>query len=225
MELITRLTFRVGLIYVICFELIGCSKQYDTVVNSTVAPSVAFDKDTLKIRVNDVYNSNNNAGYLTIHAVATSNSAAYTKIIDSTGTFKVYLDGKNIVNQPLDIANTVKLFVSANKEGLHILKFNTYDRFGQYSTKSLVVNVVSNLPPIGLFTYKIINQTIQIDASTSYSLNGKIIKYSYYFDGVEYTISNNNYTKTLTPGVHEVGLIVTDDLGAPSIIIKKIIQI
>jgi hypothetical protein len=225
MELITRLTFKVSLILIMFFGLFACSKQYETVTSSSVAPSVAFDKDTLKIRVNDLYNTNNNASYLTIHAVETTNPAAYTKVIDSTGTFKVFLDGKNILNQAIDVANKVKLFVSGSKEGLHILNFNTYDRFGQYSTKSLIVNVVPNIAPTGIFTYKIINQTIQIDASTSYSLNGKIIKYSYYFDGIEYTIASSNYTKTLTPGLHEVGLVVTDDLGAPSIIVKKIIQI
>jgi len=218
-----RLTFRICIVLLIC-TLFGCSKQYDNIISFANPPSVSFDKQELKIRVNDNYNTNNNNGFVTVTPVNGSDKIAYTKIVDTTGLFTVILHGINVINLPIDLSSSQKLFVSGTDTGKYVLDFQTYDRFGKYTTTPLLINVVSVIPPTAIIQLTTINTTVKIDASKSYSMNGKIISYSYYIDGVVNTIYNNSYTKTLNPGVHEIGLIVTDDLGTQSLYVSQIVN-
>lgn len=220
-----RLIFKIGIVILVSITFFGCSKQSDSIIDLVVPPSVTFDKTEVKIRVNDTYNTNNNSGYVTIQPVNGTDKVAYTKVVDSSGKIKVILYGMNVTNQPFELSTPKKVFINGDDTGKYVLNFFTYDRFGKYSKTPFIVNVVSVIPPTAILQYSVTNNTIKMDASKSYSINGKIISYAYYIDGLSYTIANNNYTKTLNPGDHEIGLIVYDDLGTASLYVKENIKL
>ncbi len=224
MEYRTQSISKTIILFVLSVSLLGCSKQYEDILNFDKAPTIAFSKQDLTIRVNDYYNTNNNAGYLNINGINGSDKIAYAKIVDTSGKFTILLDGQNVVNTAIDLSQTRKIFISASRVGIYKLTFNTFDRFGKFTSTPFNVNVVPVIIPNAVMQLNINNPIVNIDASNSTSQNGKIISYTYFIDGIPYTISANTFLKTLTPGTHEIGLIVNDDLGTPSIYVFQTIN-
>lgn len=186
---------------------------------------ISTDKDSIVIRVNDMFNSYKNAGFIKITATKGSLNPQNLSITDSTNTLLFFNDSTQVHGTYLNISKPVTIYVASEKKGKYIMNIKVLDIIGKPSYKSIPVNVIENIRPNAYFNVTQNNTLITIDASASNSKYGQIRTYNYIIDGINNIKTSPIFTKSLAPGLHTISLIVIDDLGIESLITTKYITI
>lgn len=221
-------------IYLSVLCLLGaCSDKYQSILDAAPKQELSFNKDSVQIRERDytniLYSAN---GQLTLYCKDVIHQLNLLRDDTSTSVHLLYMGEDIVPGKSLPVADSLQLFISADKPGMYQLRFNLTDRLGRVITQQLPVRVLANQPAIPDFFYLMEEQTqlqswpFQFNASLSNKPDGIITRYHYSING-QAIDSRDPVIRWIfrAKGEHIVGLSVTDDLAQPSATVYKKIMI
>lgn len=203
-----------------CLILLSCSDKYASLQRLNVAPQILTDKDSMTIREKDYSNYFIAAGFIRITAKDSMAKGMYLSVYDSTNHLEVFYDSTRLT-KPVAINQYTVLYIACKDTGVFPLTVKIVDRFEKESIRIIPVRVVANQVPEAVLQVGIVNYApgmgvYTIDASKSYSAMSRIVHYTFLIDNNETSLVNSSIKTTLYSGIHTIGLMVTDDLGARS---------
>lgn len=221
-------------IYLLMLVLLGaCSDKYQSILDAAPKQELSFSKDSVHIRERDytniLYSGN---GQLTIYCKDVNHQLNLVRDDTSISVHLLYRGEDIVPGKSLPVADSLQLFISADRPGMYHLKFYLTDRLGRVITQQLPVRVFVNQPATPDFFYRMEEQTqlqswpCQFNASLSQKTDGIITHYHYSINGQPID-SRDPVIRWVfrAKGEHVVGLSVTDDLGQPSATVYKKIMI
>jgi len=215
--------------FICCLALLSCSDKYASLQRLNVAPQILTDKDSMTIREKDYSNYFAGAGFIRITAKDSMATGMYLSVYDSTNHLEVFYDSTRLT-KPVAINQYTVLYIACKDTGVFPLTVKVVDRFEKESIRIIPVRVVANQVPEAVLQVGIVNYApgmgvYTIDASKSYSAMSRIIHYTFLIDNNETSLVNSSIKTTLYSGIHTIGLMVTDDLGARSALKTELITI
>lgn len=217
-----RTRFIANSLLVVIILVASCSDKYISLQRIDVPPVIVTDKDSMTIRERDFSNYNRGAGFIRVTAKDSLATGMNIKVYDSTGHLQVFYDSAKLVNV-LPLNQATVLFIACKDTGYYPLTIEVTDKVQQVGKRVIPVNVVANQIPETRFTMRTLDYgqgRVQylVDASGSSSKMGRIVSYTYKIDSSESTLFVPTIKTTLYSGEHIIGVVVTDDLGAKSIL-------
>lgn len=221
-------------IYLLMWVLLGaCSDKYQSILDAAPSQELSFSKDSVHIRERDytniLYSGN---GQLTIYCKDVNHQLNLVRDDTCTSVHLLYRGEDIVPGKSLPVADSLQLFISADRPGMYRLQFFLTDRLGRVITQEVPVRVSANQPATPDFFYRMEEQTqlqswpYQFNASLSQKPDGIITRYHYSINGKAID-SRDPVIRWVfrAKGEHVVGLSVTDDLGQPSATVYKKIMI
>ncbi len=219
--------------YLCVLCLLGaCSDKYPSVLDAAPKQELSFNKDSVQIRERDytniLYSTN---GQLNLYCKDVIHQLNLVRDDTSTSVHLLYRGEDIVPGKSLPLADSLQVFISAERPGMYQLRFNLTDRLGRVITQQIPIRVLANQPAIPDFFYRMEEQTLlqswpfQFNASLSHKPDGIITRYHYLING-QAIDSRDPVIRWVfrAKGEHIVGLSVTDDLAQPSATVyKKII--
>jgi hypothetical protein len=207
----------------------SCSDKYSSLQRLNVAPQILTDKDSMTIREKDYSNYYTGAGFIRITAKDSMAAGMYLTVYDSTNHLEVFYDSVRLT-KPVAINQYTVLYIACKDTGVFPLTVKIVDRLEKESTKIIPVKVVANQLPEAVLQVNPINYApgvgiYNLDASKSFSAMSRIVHYTFLIDNNETSMVKPSIKTTLYSGIHTIGLSVTDDLGARSMLKTELIVI
>jgi len=220
-------------IYCLVILLTACSDKYSSIMNGAPSTDLSYSRDSLQIREmdpSDILSTGN--GKLTIYCKNVNHQLNLVRE-DTNAIVHLLYRGEDIVpGKALPVADSLQVFIHADKPGLYNLRFYLTDRLGRVSDRQLPVRVKPNRPAIPLFSFRreeslqLHSWPYELDASLSYKEDGIITRYLFSVNG--------HLIESVSPvvrwifrakGEQLVGLSVSDDLGVRSPVVYQKISI
>lgn len=221
-------------IYLLILVLVGaCSDKYQSILDAAPSQELSFSKDSVQIREKDysniLYSTN---GQLTLYCKDVIHQLNLVRDDTSTSVHLLYRGEDIVPGKSLPVADSLQVFISADRPGMYQLRFYLTDRLGRVISQQLPVRVLTNQPATPDFFYRMEAQAqlqswpFQFNASLSHKPDGIITRYHYSING-QAIDSRDPVIRWIfrSKGEHVVGLSVTDDLGQPSATVYKKIMI
>lgn len=211
----------------------ACSDKYQSILDAAPKQELSFSKDSVQIRERDytniLYSGN---GQLTIYCRDANRQLNLMREDTSTLVHLLYRGEDIVPGKSLPLADSLQVFISADRPGLYHLQFYLTDRLGRIIARQLPVRVLASQPATPDFFYRMEEQTqlqnwpYQFNASLSHKPDGIITRYHYSING-QMIDSRDPVIKWIfrSKGEHVVGLSVTDDLAQLSATVYKKIMI
>ena len=212
----------------------SCNNDYKALRDAAPIPVINMSKDTIKTREKDINNINQTDNGI-LYIKSNSSHHLNIQIQDTSGFIHFEYKGIRLKTefQPLLVTDdTTSVYCICDTAGVYGITFLLTDQLGKTASQKLIVKCYSSPLPVAAFTYQLIDSTQQdnwvykIDATSSYKVYGKIVKYNF--------LINNQLIQNNTPafswsfhtrGLQTIKLAVTDDLQRNSDTLTKIIVI